>query len=127
MNLLATAAAVTVHAVAARWSKRRQRDEDDTVDLDSPEHAWWAAPDPVESEEPEPQGVAVPPAADPYAVLGIDESASWDEITAARRRLVKELHPDRLVDASDEERARHEDAIRDLNAAYSELRTRKGR
>jgi len=31
------------------------------------------------------------------------------------------------ADAATDERARHEDAIRDINAAYSELRTRKGK
>ena len=33
-------------------------------------------------------------ASDPYAVLGVDRSASAAQITAAYRRLVRALHPD---------------------------------
>jgi DnaJ like chaperone protein len=38
-----------------------------------------------------------PDEADPYHVLGIDRSASDAEIKAAYRKLIRELHPDRLV------------------------------
>jgi DnaJ like chaperone protein len=38
-----------------------------------------------------------PDKADPYVVLGIDRSASDDEIKAAYRTLIKEHHPDRLI------------------------------
>ena len=31
---------------------------------------------------------------DPYEVLGLGPGATWDEVRAARRRLVKSLHPD---------------------------------
>jgi DnaJ-domain-containing protein 1 len=105
--------------VPGRWSKRRKRDDDnETVDLGGPEHAWWAAPKDPDEE---------PAAPDAYEVLGVDESATWDEITAAHRKMVKALHPDQMVNAADDERARFENAMRDINAAYSELRTRRGR
>jgi DnaJ-class molecular chaperone len=105
--------------VAARWAKRRRRTEDDdNVDLSSPEHAWWVAPK-DKDEEPAPP--------DPYDVLGIDDSATWDEITAAHRKMVKALHPDQLVNAPDDERERFENAMREVNSAYSELRARRGR
>jgi len=38
-----------------------------------------------------------PDKADPYVVLGIDRSASDDEVKAAYRQLIKEHHPDRLI------------------------------
>ena len=67
------------------------------------------------------------PREDPYGALGLEETASWEEITAAHRRLAKEHHPDRLADAAPEARARSESFIRDLNIAYMELRSRRGR
>lgn len=52
----------------------------------------------------------------PHEVLGVRPDASLAEIKAARRRLAKSLHPDR----------NGEDglAMREVNAAYSELLTR---
>ena len=64
---------------------------------------------------------------DPYAVLGVPETATWEEISIAHRRLAKLHHPDRLLHATDEDRARSERRMRELNIAYSELRRRRGR
>ena len=64
---------------------------------------------------------------DPYVVLGLPPSASWDEISASHRRLAKLHHPDRLMNATDEERENSDRRIRELNIAYMELRRRKGR
>ena len=63
---------------------------------------------------------------DPYKVLQVSEDATWDEIVAAHRNQARAHHPDRLVDQSDEERARGEDRIRVINQAYAELRVRRG-
>ena len=67
------------------------------------------------------------PLEDPYAILGLPETASWDEITAMHRRLAKEHHPDRLSAATDEQRVAGEAYMRELNIAYMELRRRRGR
>jgi DnaJ-class molecular chaperone len=67
------------------------------------------------------------PSEDPYGTLGLPETASWEQITAAHRRLAKEHHPDRLGDQSTDLRANGERLIRDLNIAYTELRRRRGR
>ena len=67
------------------------------------------------------------PVDDPYAILGLPETSSWEEITAMHRRLAKEHHPDRLSDATDEQRATSEAYMRELNIAYMELRRRRGR
>jgi DnaJ domain len=55
---------------------------------------------------------------DAYSILGVPRGASWDEITAAYRRLAKEWHPD--VHGT-------EAAVRRMvaiNAAYEQLRSR---
>ncbi|MEY2446561.1 MAG: hypothetical protein QOH79_37 [Acidimicrobiaceae bacterium] len=64
---------------------------------------------------------------DPYVVLGLPPSASWDEISAAHRRLAKLHHPDRLMNANEADREHSDRRIRELNIAYMELRRRKGR
>jgi preprotein translocase subunit Sec63 len=64
---------------------------------------------------------------DPYVVLGLPPSAPWEDISAAHRRLAKLHHPDRLHDATAEEREASDRRIRELNIAYMELRRRKGR
>jgi hypothetical protein len=65
----------------------------------------------------------------PYEVLGVDATASWDEIVVAHRAAVRRHHPDRLAgdDHDPDEQARAEDAIVRINAAYGELRVRRGR
>ncbi len=64
---------------------------------------------------------------DPYVILGIPASASWDDITIAHRRLAKLHHPDRLLNATVDDRHRSEQRMRDINIAYSELRRRRGK
>lgn len=63
---------------------------------------------------------------DPYAILEIDPSATWDEIVTAHRQQARVHHPDRLFGQSDDEKAEGEDRIRVINAAYQELRVRRG-
>jgi hypothetical protein len=63
---------------------------------------------------------------DPYKVLQVEPTASWDEIVAAHRQQARAHHPDRLFGQSAEERAEGEDRIRIVNAAYKELRIRRG-
>lgn len=70
----------------------------------------------------------VDPHAGPYAVLGVTAHATWDEINKARRRLIFELHPDRHVNASPEVRETAERRVRDVNAAFAQIRReRSGR
>ncbi len=63
---------------------------------------------------------------DPYAVLEVDPNASWDEIIAAHRYQARVHHPDLLFGQSAEEKAESEERIRIINAAYKELRIRRG-
>jgi DnaJ domain len=62
---------------------------------------------------------------DPYRVLGVEPTASWDEIVAAHRDLARIHHPDRLFGQSEEEKAEGDDRIRAINAAFQELRVRR--
>ncbi len=63
---------------------------------------------------------------DAWAVLGVAPGASWPEIVAAHRRLAMVHHPDRLLDASAEDRERSETIMREINVAYSVLRRLTG-
>ena len=111
--------------------------ERENVDLDAPEHAWWAAgPTDPYAHEPEPEPVEAPEAEaggegdlrDPYEVLRVPPSASWDEIVASHRKLVRWWHPDGLGDDSDQaEREFCAARMREVNGAYQALRVRRNR
>lgn len=88
-------------------------------------HTSFVYDTPVEAPAPE-EPAAVEPT-DPYEVFGVDPSASWEEIVKARRRVVRRHHPDRLASLPDAERTAAEDRIREINAAYAELKVRRGR
>jgi DnaJ-domain-containing protein 1 len=128
----------------------------ESVRLDDDHHAWWAQEEvtqawrpKVGSAEPEPETDILaehfgadwrtsfgftptedpptePTEGDPYEVLGIDPTATWVEIVAAHRHQARINHPDLLFGQSDEERAAGEERIRAINAAYQELRVRRG-
>ncbi len=55
-----------------------------------------------------------------YEILGVSENASQEEITAAFKKLVKELHPDRIKD--EEERKIAEQKFKDITRAFNVLR-----
>ncbi len=63
---------------------------------------------------------------DPYKVLEVEPTATWEEIVAAHRHQARVHHPDRLFGQSEEEKAEGEERIRVINAAYQELRIRRG-
>lgn len=55
---------------------------------------------------------------DPYVVFGLETTASWEQIAARRRELIRRWHPDA---------GGSEDRLRRINAAYAELRIRRER
>ena len=58
---------------------------------------------------------------DPHEVLGVDRTASAEQIRAAYRVLARVYHPDRHTDAPAEVRAEVEKRMADLNSAYMAL------
>jgi preprotein translocase subunit Sec63 len=54
----------------------------------------------------------------PHAVLGVETNASSDVVRAAFKKLVFELHPDRAVGVSPEERAVRGRRLVEVIAAY---------
>ncbi|MFQ6026985.1 MAG: J domain-containing protein [Dehalococcoidia bacterium] len=58
---------------------------------------------------------------DYYQILGVDQAASAAEIQAAWRRKAKELHPDRLRQASEAIRSSAEESLKQVNIAYGVL------
>lgn len=65
---------------------------------------------------------------DPYAILGIGESDDEAAVKARHRKLVLEHHPDRLIASGmpPEFIATAEDKLAKINAAYDEVKRRKG-
>jgi DnaJ like chaperone protein len=65
---------------------------------------------------------------DPYAILGVTDSDDEAAVKARHRKLVLEHHPDRLVASGmpPEFVAVAEDKLAKINAAYDELKRRKG-
>jgi DnaJ like chaperone protein len=62
---------------------------------------------------------------DPHRVLGIDRSASVEEIKHAYRDLASKYHPDKLEHLGDEFKALAETRFKEIQQAYQEL-TGKG-
>lgn len=83
------------------------------------------APDPATADEPEDEDEI--DTSDPYAVLRVDPSATWEEIVDAHRQMARRHHPDRLFGQSEAEIAAAEEQIRLINIAYRELRVRRAK
>lgn len=64
---------------------------------------------------------------DYYSILGVEENASEDDIKKAYKQLCLKYHPDRLVNASEEEKKEAEAKFKDINEANSILSDPKER
>ena len=59
---------------------------------------------------------------DPYVILGIDRSASPEDIKHAYRQLAGQYHPDKVMHLGEEFKALAEKRFKDIQQAYEELR-----
>ena len=57
----------------------------------------------------------------PYEVLGLDRSATSEEIRAAYRRLASRYHPDKVSHLGEEFRILAEQKFKEIQRAYQEL------
>ncbi|MBI2172562.1 MAG: J domain-containing protein [Chloroflexi bacterium] len=62
----------------------------------------------------------------PYEVLEIPLEATPEEVRAAYRRKVQQYHPDRVAELGPEIREVAERRMKEINAAYEELKRRNG-
>jgi len=78
------------------------------------------------SRQPPPRPAIDPAVAQAYAVLGVSPDASWDQINAAHRSLLKKHHPDRH--AGNEARVNQATTqSQKINEAYQVLKKHLGR
>jgi DnaJ-domain-containing protein 1 len=90
-----------------------------------PEAEPKAEPEAEPEAEPddEPQPVELGPTR-AHQVLGVRLGASWQEVGRAYRNLALVHHPDRVAGMDPESREYSEERMKEINAAYDELRRR---
>ena len=62
---------------------------------------------------------------DPYRVLGIDSSATDDEVKRAYRRMAMKYHPDRVAGMSEEMQRNAAEQMKEINQAYEVIKQRR--
>ncbi|MBP5527784.1 MAG: TerB family tellurite resistance protein [Bacteroidales bacterium] len=62
---------------------------------------------------------------DPYRVLGIDSSATDDEVKKAYRRMAMKYHPDRVAGMSEELQRNAAEQMKEINQAYEVIKERR--
>ena len=62
---------------------------------------------------------------DPYRVLGIDSSATDDEVKKAYRKMAMKYHPDRVAGMSEEMQRNAAEQMKEINEAYEVIKERR--
>lgn len=62
---------------------------------------------------------------DPYRVLGIDSSATDDEVKKAYRRMAMKYHPDRVAGMNEEMQRNAAEQMKEINEAYETIKQRR--
>ena len=62
---------------------------------------------------------------DPYRVLGIDSSATDNEVRRAYRKMAMKYHPDRVAGMSEEMQRNAAEQMKEINQAYEEIKRRR--
>jgi len=65
-------------------------------------------------------------AKDPYKVLGIERTATDDEVKKAYRRMAMKYHPDKVANMSEDVRKNAEAQFREINEAYEDIKAARG-
>ena len=63
---------------------------------------------------------------DPYKVLGLDSSATDEEVKKAYRRLAMKYHPDKVESMGEEVKKNAEAQFREINEAYEQIKAARG-
>lgn len=63
---------------------------------------------------------------DPYKVLGIDQTATDDEVKKAYRRMAMKYHPDKVEGMGEEVKKNAEAQFREINEAYERIKKIRG-
>jgi len=66
------------------------------------------------------------PKKDPYKVLGLERSATDEEVKKAYRRLAMKYHPDKVEGLGEEVKKNAEAQFREINEAYEQIKTARG-
>ena len=61
-----------------------------------------------------------------YKILGIDSSASDEEVKKAYREMAKKNHPDLVSNLGDEVREAAEKKFQEINGAYEAIKKQRG-
>lgn len=120
------AAPRTPEEIREAFRKKRRQPQGPTTEKKSSFNDYYSTDSLFASVGDEAVDLGVLDPTDPYVVLGVPTSATWEQITSAHRRLAKLHHPDRLLNADPEDRARSEQRMAEINIAYGELRKRRG-
>ena len=64
-------------------------------------------------------------ARDPYKVLGVEASATDEEVKKAYRRMAMKYHPDRVADMGEEIQRNAAEQMKAVNEAYEEVKRRR--
>jgi len=99
-------------------SDRRAKNSQTGGGNPSGESAW--------SEDPATKNGAANPAnsKDPYVVLNVPRNAAKDEVVAAYKKLAQMYHPDKVAGLAPEYHLIAEKKMKEINAAYEQIRER---